>query len=157
MKERSQYPGLDQNDPLFSFLFNESSDGLLILYNGKIIDCNQKTVELFRANDKKDLIGKTPWDISPEYQHDGQNSEKEAKKVIEIALKGKDASLVTNALIHRMNKLPKTQKRTLTWDRGMELAYHKQVTLSTNMSVYFCDPKSPWQRGLNENTNGLLR
>lgn len=70
--------------------------------------------------------------------------ERQSRFRILVKLEGKDAGSVTNALIHRMNKLPKTQKKTLTWNRGIELAYHKQVTLSTNMRVYFCDPKSPW-------------
>ncbi len=83
--------------------------------------------------------------------------ERQSRFTILVKLEGKDAKTVTNALSHRMNRIPGTQKKTLTWDRGMELAYHKQLSLSTNMIVYFCDPKSPWQRGLNENTNGLLR
>lgn len=56
-----------------------------------------------------------------------------------------------------MRKLPAQLRRSLTWDRGHEMTEHKNLTLATDMKVYFCDPQSPWQRGSNENTNGLLR
>ena len=56
-----------------------------------------------------------------------------------------------------MNTLPTQLKATLTWDRGLELAAHREFTVATNVDVYFCDPRSPWQRGSNENTNRLLR
>ncbi len=54
-------------------------------------------------------------------------------------------------------KLPATLRRSMTWDRGLEMAKHKDFTVATDVKVYFCDPQSPWQRGSNENTNGLLR
>lgn len=74
-----------------------------------------------------------------------------------LKLAGKDASSVNNALIDAFNRLPKKLKRTLTWDRGMELAKHVEFTEKTGVPVYFCDPQSPWQRGTNENTNSLIR
>ncbi len=64
---------------------------------------------------------------------------------------------VVQALIKQSRKLPGELYKSLTWDRGSELAEHKKFTLATNIQVYFCDPKSPWQRGSNENTNRLLR
>ena len=63
---------------------------------------------------------------------------------------------VVNALIKNARKLPQELYKSLTWDRGHEMAGHKRFTLATDIQVYFCDPRSPWQRGSNENTNGLL-
>jgi IS30 family transposase len=70
---------------------------------------------------------------------------------------GKDTQTVVNALVRHARKLPLEFYKSLTWDRGMELAEHKRFTVATDVQVYFCDPQSPWQRGTNENTNGLLR
>jgi IS30 family transposase len=64
---------------------------------------------------------------------------------------------VVAALGKHVSKLPQQLRRSLTWDRGKEMADHKNFTIATNVQVYFCDPRSPWQRGSNENTNGLLR
>jgi IS30 family transposase len=64
---------------------------------------------------------------------------------------------VVAALARQIGQLPKQMKASLTWDRGSELTAHAKFTLATKVNVYFCDPHSPWQRGSNENTNGLLR
>ena len=72
-------------------------------------------------------------------------------------VKNKDTESVVSALIKQSKKLPSELYKSLTWDRGKELADHKRFTMETNIDVYFCDPSSPWQRGSNENTNGLLR
>ncbi len=70
---------------------------------------------------------------------------------------GHDAEHVQQAIIRKMRSLPKLLRNSLTWDQGSELALHRRVTTALDMQVYFCDPHSPWQRGTNENTNGLLR
>jgi len=83
--------------------------------------------------------------------------ERQTRYVMLVKLSGKDTETVTNALIKNARKLPQELYKTLTWDRGKEMAAHKRFTLATDIKVYFCDPYSPWQRGSNENTNGLLR
>ncbi len=70
---------------------------------------------------------------------------------------GHDAASVADAVIDRMGALPAWFARTLTWDNGKEMARHARITAEAGISVYFADPHSPWQRGSNENTNGLLR
>ena len=67
------------------------------------------------------------------------------------------ASTVADAMITAMNTLPEQLRRSMTWDQGMEMSKHQEITMATGMPIYFCDPHSPWQRGSNENTNGLLR
>jgi IS30 family transposase len=83
--------------------------------------------------------------------------ERQTRYVMLVKLDGKDSQTVVNALIKHSHKLPQELYKSLTWDRGTEMHAHKQFTLATDIQVYFCDPQSPWQRGSNENTNGLLR
>ena len=84
--------------------------------------------------------------------------ERQTRFVILFALpEGHTASQVRTALAERIVSLPEQLRRSLTWDRGREMAQHAQFTIETGLPVYFCDPHSPWQRGSNENTNGLLR
>ncbi len=74
-----------------------------------------------------------------------------------IKVANKDTEGVVSALIKQSQKLPGELYRSLTWDRGKEVADHQRLTLASDVEVYFCDPRSPWQRGSNENTNRLLR
>jgi IS30 family transposase len=83
--------------------------------------------------------------------------ERHSRYVMLVKLKNKDSEKVARALGKHILKLPATLRRSITWDRGTELAAHKAFTVATDVKVYFCDPHSPWQRGSNENTNGLLR
>src|ERR1051325_4977210 len=83
--------------------------------------------------------------------------ERRSRYVMLVKLESKDTRIVTKALAKKIRDLPAELRRSLTWDRGSEMAAHKDFTIATDMQVYFCDPRSPWQRGSNENTNGLLR
>jgi IS30 family transposase len=83
--------------------------------------------------------------------------ERSSRFVMLVRVSGKDTESVVAALSEQIRRLPRTMIDTLTWDRGTEMAAHKQFTVATDVAVYFCDPKSPWQRGTNENTNRLLR
>ena len=83
--------------------------------------------------------------------------ERFTRYVMLVKVDNRDTETVINALIKHSHKLPRELYKSLTWDRGSELADHKRFTLATDIKVYFCDPQSPWQRGSNENTNGLLR
>lgn len=83
--------------------------------------------------------------------------ERQTRYVMLVKVTGKDTKTVINALIKHAGKLPQELYKSLTWDRGKEMAGHKRFTLATDIKVYFCDPQNPWQRGSNENTNGLLR
>lgn len=83
--------------------------------------------------------------------------ERQTRYVMLVKVDGKDTETVINALIKHAHKLPHELYQSLTWDRGKEMADHKRFTLATDIQVYFCDPQNPWQRGSNENTNGLLR
>jgi IS30 family transposase len=83
--------------------------------------------------------------------------ERHSRFTMLVKVSSKDTTAVVAALSRHVRKLPATLRRSLTWDRGLEMAQHKSFTVATNVNVYFCDPQSPWQRGSNENTNGLLR
>src|SRR6266545_1046823 len=83
--------------------------------------------------------------------------ERRSRYLMLVKVSGKDTAAVVDALRRRVRTLPKELRGTLTWDRGKELADHKWFTVATHVQVYVCDPHSPWQRGTNENTNGLLR
>jgi len=83
--------------------------------------------------------------------------ERHTRYVMLVRVPSKDTKTVINALIKHAHKLPRELYKSLTWDRGKEMADHTRFSLDTDVKVYFCDPQSPWQRGSNENTNGLLR
>ena len=98
-----------------------------------------------------DLIGGT------KNSHIATLVERHSRFTMLIKVPSKDTATVVAALGEHIRKLPAALRRSLTWDRGLEMAQHKSFTVDTEVKVYFCDPQSPWQRGSNENTNGLLR
>jgi IS30 family transposase len=83
--------------------------------------------------------------------------ERQSRYTMLVKVTNRESATVVSAIKKQVAKLPAELRRSLTWDRGMELANHKEFTVATDIAVYFCDPQSPWQRGSNENTNGLLR
>jgi IS30 family transposase len=83
--------------------------------------------------------------------------ERQSRFTTLVKLESRDTDAVVGALARHIRKLPIKLRRSLTWDRGREMKHHKDFTVATDVKVYFCDPSSPWQRGTNENTNGLLR
>ena len=83
--------------------------------------------------------------------------ERHSRFTMLVKVDGKDTQSVVSALSRQVRRLPARLRKSLTWDRGMEMASHRDFTIATQVAVYFCDPQSPWQRGSNENTNGLLR
>jgi IS30 family transposase len=83
--------------------------------------------------------------------------ERRSRFLVLVRVKGKDTSAVVSAIVKQVGHLPHDVMTSLTWDRGAEMAAHKRFSIATNAKVYFCDPSSPWQRGTNENTNGLVR
>ena len=98
-----------------------------------------------------DLIGGT------KNSHIATLVERHSRFTALVKVQSKDTATVVAALSRQIRRLPTTLRRSLTWDRGLEMAKHKTFTVATNVKVYFCDPHSPWQRGTNENTNRLLR
>jgi IS30 family transposase len=83
--------------------------------------------------------------------------ERRSRFTMLVKLRSKDSNTVVKAVAKQIQKLPLEVRRSLTWDRGSEMARHKEFKIATDVQVYFADPHSPWQRGTNENTNGLLR
>ncbi len=83
--------------------------------------------------------------------------ERQSRFTMLVKLNGKGTQTVVKALIKQIGRLPVELRKSLTWDRGLEMAAHKEFSIATDVAVYFCDPQSPWQRGTNENTNRLLR
>ena len=83
--------------------------------------------------------------------------ERHSRFTLLVKVAGKDSANVVRALTAAARRLPRTLRRSLTWDRGTELAKHRELAMATDFSIYFCEPQKPWQRGTNENTNRLLR
>jgi IS30 family transposase len=83
--------------------------------------------------------------------------ERQSRFTVLVKVQGKDTRTVVKALTKQIRRLPAELRKSLTWDRGLEMAAHKEFSVATDVQVYFCDPQSPWQRGTNENTNRLLR
>lgn len=83
--------------------------------------------------------------------------ERHSRFTMLVKVARRDSATVVAALAQTIGTLPEELRRSLTWDQGKEMARHKSFTVATDLQVYFCDPRSPWQRGSNENTNGLLR
>lgn len=83
--------------------------------------------------------------------------ERHSRFALLVQVDGKDTASVVQALTREVKRLPEGLMKSLTWDRGMELAKHRTFSMATEVNVFFCDPRSPWQRGTNENTNGLVR
>lgn len=122
------------------------------LVNGLSIHDRPKSIEARKH------LGLCEGDLVPGSQnsHIATLVERKARYTFIVKLQGKDANSVYEALLNVFTKLPAKYRKSLTRDRGMELARHAELTKQTGMPVCFCDPQSPWQRGLNENTNGLI-
>ena len=103
------------------------------------------------------VIGREICSAAPGNSHIATLVERHSRFTILVKVPSKDTATVVDALTRQVRKLPASLRRSLTWDRGLEMAKHKNFTVATKVNVYFCDPQSPWQRGTNENTNGLLR
>ncbi len=112
-------------------------------------DCVEKRV--IPGHREGDLIS------GSKHSHIATLVERRSRYVLLVHVRGKDTTSVVDALIREVQRLPDGAMASLTWDRGMEMAQHGRFSAATGVAVYFCDPKSPWQRGTNENTNGLLR
>ena len=125
---------------------------------GQIVDAVPISARPARIEDRA-LPGHWEGDLLAGTKHSNIATlvERQSRFVVLVRLRQRDAASVAKAFIRRVRHLPRGLMQSLTWDRGSEMARHKQFTMATDAQVYFCDPRSPWQRGSNENTNGLLR
>jgi len=125
---------------------------------GQIVDA-VSIAERPRSADDRALPGHWEGDLfaGKRHSHIATLVERHSRYVLLVRLTRHDTTSVVRALIRRVQHLPTGLMQSLTWDRGHEMAQHKRFTVATDVRVYFCDPQSPWQRGSNENTNGLLR
>lgn len=127
--------------------------GTINIINGTSIHVRSRHIDNRRSLEhwEGDLVSGT------KNSHIATLAARKSRYTLILKLKGKDALSVDQALTEKFMSLPPELRQSLTWDRGMELARHREFTSSTGVKVYFCDPQSPWQRGTNENTNGLIR
>jgi IS30 family transposase len=103
------------------------------------------------------VMGKGDLIAGSKHTHIATLVERQSRFTMLVKVLGKDTASVVTALSRQIRQLPLALRRSLTWDRGMELAQHTRLTIDTKVQIYFCDPQSPWQRGTNEHTNRLLR
>lgn len=127
-------------------------------HRGQIIDAVSISERPPEANDRA-VPGHWEGDLiaGSRNSHIATIVERQTRFTLLVKVASKDTKTVVAALIRQIRELPSELKRSLTWDRGKEMAAHKCFTLATDVKVFFCDPQSPWQRGTNENTNRLLR
>jgi IS30 family transposase len=134
--------------PIWGGEFNRSTQHLLILPDEEV--CEWWGMHGYGSRRSRRLSGANN-------THIVTLVERHTRFAMLLKVPSKDTATVVGALGKHVRKLPQQLRRSLTWDRGKEMADHKSFTIATNVRVYFCDPRSPWQRGSNENTNGLLR
>lgn len=132
---------------------NRGDRGTINIVNG--VSIHKRPIQI----DKRLSIGHWEGDLvtGSNNSHIATLVDRKSRLTFILKLAGKDAESVNSALVEKFTCLPASMKKSLTWDRGMELAKHLELTKATGVPVYFCDPQSPWQRGSNENTNALIR
>ena len=118
---------------------------------------HSRAIRRGRGSRRAGPLGRRPSYRSKRHAHRDARRAPQSRFTMLVKLPRKDTTTVVAALAKHIHKLPEQLRRSLTWDQGKEMSGHKRFTVATNVQVYFCDPRSPWQRGSNENTNGLLR